>query len=81
MSECVPMVVRVRYNEPKFNYHDKNIVIRVPRDWNRGIHSVNKVPRPNFPCCTHCHKIRHQINECPFIENNVRHDLFNISNM
>jgi hypothetical protein len=32
---------------------------------------VNKVPRPNFPH-TYCHHIRHQINECPLIENNVR---------
>jgi hypothetical protein len=33
---------------------------------------VNKVPRLNFPCCTYCHQIGHQINECPFIENNVK---------
>jgi hypothetical protein len=33
---------------------------------------VNKVSKPNFPRCTYCHQIRHQINECPFIENNVR---------
>jgi hypothetical protein len=33
---------------------------------------VNIVPRPNSPCCTYYHQIRHQINECPFIENNVR---------
>ncbi len=33
---------------------------------------MNKVPRPKFPCCTYCHQIGHQINECPFIENNVK---------
>jgi hypothetical protein len=33
---------------------------------------VNKVPKPNSPHCTYCHQIGHQINECPFIENNVR---------
>jgi hypothetical protein len=33
---------------------------------------VNKVPRPNPPHCTYCHQIGHQINECPFIEDNVR---------
>ncbi len=32
----------------------------------------NKVPRPNSPRCTYYHQIEHQINECPFIENNVR---------
>jgi hypothetical protein len=33
---------------------------------------VNRVPKPNLPCCTYCHQIGHQINECPFIENNVK---------
>jgi hypothetical protein len=33
---------------------------------------VNKVPRLNSPRCTYCHHIRHQINEYPFIEDNVR---------
>ncbi len=33
---------------------------------------MNKVPRPNSPCCTYYHRIRHQINECPFIEDNVK---------
>ncbi len=33
---------------------------------------MNKVPRSNSPRCTYCHQIRHHINECPFIENNVR---------
>jgi hypothetical protein len=34
------MVVKIRYNEPKFNHHNGNIVRRVPRDWSKGIHSV-----------------------------------------
>jgi len=33
---------------------------------------VNIVPRPNPPHCTYCHQIGYQINECSFIENNVR---------
>jgi len=33
---------------------------------------VNKVQRPNSPCYTYYHQIGHQINECPFIEDNVR---------
>ncbi len=33
---------------------------------------MNKVPRPNFRCCTYCHKIGHHINECPFSEDNVK---------
>jgi len=33
---------------------------------------VNRAPRPNSPCCTYCHQIRHQINEYPFIDDNVR---------
>jgi hypothetical protein len=36
--------------------------------WSKGIHSVNKVPRPYPPRCTYYH----QINQCPFIKNNVR---------
>jgi hypothetical protein len=70
--EGVPMAVKVRYNEPIFNQQNGSIVRGVPRDWSKGIHNVNKVPRPNSPCCTYCHQIGHQINECPFIENNVR---------
>jgi hypothetical protein len=66
------VVVKARYNEPKFNQQNGSIVRGVPRDWSKGIHSVNKVPKPNSPRCTYCHKIGHQINECPFIENNVR---------
>jgi hypothetical protein len=72
MAKCVPMVVRVKYNELIFNKKNGSIVRGVPRDLSRGIHSVNKVPKPNYPRCTYCHQIRHQINECPFIENNVR---------
>jgi hypothetical protein len=33
---------------------------------------VNRVPRPNPSHCTYYHKIGHQINECPFIEDNVK---------
>ncbi len=66
------MAIRMRYSEPKVNQHHGSIVNGIPRDWSRGIHSVNRVRRPNFPCCTYCHQIRHQINECPFIENNVK---------
>ncbi len=33
---------------------------------------MHRVPRPKFPCCTYCHQIGHQINECSFIEDNVR---------
>jgi hypothetical protein len=72
MVECVLVVVKMKYSEPKFNQQNGSIVRKVPRDWSRGIHSVNKVPKLNFPHCTYCHQIRHQINECPFIENNVR---------
>ncbi len=66
------MAVRMRYNEPKANQQNGNITSGVPRDWSREIHSVNKVPRPNFPHCTYYHQIGHKINECPFIEENVR---------
>ncbi len=53
------MVVKVRYNEPKLNKHNGNIDKGVPRDWNRGIHSVNKIPIPSSPHCTYCHQIGH----------------------
>jgi hypothetical protein len=72
MVKGVHVAVRVKYNEPIFNQQNGIIVRGVPRDWSRRIHSVNKVPRPNSPCCTYCHQIGHQINECPFIEDNVR---------
>jgi len=62
----------VRYSEPKFNQQNGNIDGGVPKNWSKGIHTVNKVPRPNFPHCTYYHQIGHQINECPFIENNVK---------
>ncbi len=62
------MAIKVRYSEPKHNQHNENIIIGVSRDWNRGIHSVNKVPKPNSPRCTYCR----QIKACPFIEDNVR---------
>ncbi len=68
----VPVIIIVRYSEPMLNQHSGSIVKRDPRDWDKGIHNVNKVPRPNPPCCTYCHQIGHQINECPFIEDNVK---------
>jgi hypothetical protein len=51
----VHVAIRVRYSEPRLNHQNGNIVKRIPRDWRRGIHSVNKVPRPNLPPCTYCH--------------------------
>jgi hypothetical protein len=66
------MPIRVNYNEPKVNQQNGSINRGVPRDWSRGIHSVNGVPRPNSPGCTYYPQIGHQINECPFIENNVK---------
>jgi hypothetical protein len=33
---------------------------------------VNIVPRPNPPRYTYCHQIGHHINECSFIEDNVK---------
>ncbi len=33
---------------------------------------MNRVPRPNPPHCTYYHQIGHQINECPFIKDNVK---------
>jgi hypothetical protein len=42
------------------------------RDLSKGIHNVNKVPRPNPSRFTYCYQIGHHINECPFIEYNVR---------
>jgi len=66
------MAIKVKYNEPKLNQQNGNIVRGIPRDWSKWIHNVNKVPRPNFTCYTYCHQIGHQINEYPFIENNVK---------
>ncbi len=45
---------------------------RSPKGLEYKIHNVNKIPRPNLPHYTYYYQIRHQINECPFIENNVR---------
>jgi hypothetical protein len=39
--EGVLVVVRMRHNEPIFNQQNGNIIKGVPRDWNKGIHSVN----------------------------------------
>jgi hypothetical protein len=59
LLEGVPMFVRVRYSEPKVNHQNGSINSGVLRDWNRGIHNVNKVPRRNSPRCTYCHQIGH----------------------
>jgi hypothetical protein len=53
------MVVRIRYNELKVNQQNGNIMRGVPKDWSKGIHSVNIVARLNFPRCTYCHQIGH----------------------
>jgi hypothetical protein len=47
--------IRINYSEPRHNHQCGSIVKGVPGDWRRGIHSVNKVPRPNLPPCTYCH--------------------------
>jgi len=49
------MAIRVMYSEPRFNHQSGNIITCVPRDWSKGIHRVNRVPRPNPPQCTYCH--------------------------
>jgi hypothetical protein len=41
ITKVIPMVVKLKYNEPKFNQQNGSIVT-VIRDWGRGIHSVNK---------------------------------------
>jgi hypothetical protein len=53
--KCVLRAIKVKYSEPRLNQQNGSIVKGVPRDWSRGIHSVNRVPRPNLPCCTYCH--------------------------
>jgi hypothetical protein len=55
VAKDVHVIIRVRNSEPKLNQHNGNIVKGVPKDWSIGIHSVKKVPRPNFPCCTYCY--------------------------
>jgi hypothetical protein len=57
IAKGVPMVVRIRYNEPRVNQHNGSIINGVPRDWNKIIHSINGVPRLDFPHCTYCHQI------------------------
>jgi hypothetical protein len=57
--KAVPLVIKVRYSEPKHNHQCGSIVRGVTTDWRRGIHNVNKVPRPNLPPCTYCHQIGH----------------------
>jgi hypothetical protein len=72
VAEGVHVAVKVRYSKLKLSQQNGSIVRGVLRDWSRGIHGVNRVPRPNFLCSTYYHQIGYQINECPFIENNVR---------
>jgi len=55
----VPMAIRMRYNEPIVNQHNGSINCGIPKDWSKGINSVNRVPRPNSPHCTYYHQIRH----------------------
>jgi len=55
--EGVLVVVKVKYNEPRLHQQSESIVKRVPRDWSRRIHSVNKVPRPNLPRNIYYHQI------------------------
>jgi hypothetical protein len=45
--------IKVRYSEPILHQQNGSIIKGVPRDWSRGIHSVNKVPRPTSPCSTY----------------------------
>jgi hypothetical protein len=47
IAECVLVVFRIKYNEPKLNQHSGNIVKGVPWDRSRRIHNVNRVPRLN----------------------------------
>jgi len=47
--EGILVPVRIRYNEPRFNQQSGSIVRGVPRYWSRGIHCVNRIPRPNPP--------------------------------
>jgi hypothetical protein len=66
------MAIKVKYSAPRLNQQNGSIVRGIPRDWSRGIHSVKKVPRLNYPRYTYYHQIGHHINECIFIEYNVR---------
>jgi hypothetical protein len=53
------MAVRVRYNEPIVNKQNGCINSGILRDWSKGIHSVNIIPRPNSPRCTYYQHIGH----------------------
>jgi hypothetical protein len=72
IAQDVPMVVKIRYSEPRLNQQSGNIVRGDLRDWNKRICNVNRVPRPNPQRCTYYHQIGHKSNECPFIENSAR---------
>jgi hypothetical protein len=47
VTQGVHVAIKAKYYEPIFNQHSGNIV-RVSRDWSRGIYSVNRVSRLNF---------------------------------
>ncbi len=53
------MAIKLRYSEPRLNHQSGSIARGVPRDWSKGIHKMNKVPKPNLPQSTYCHQIRH----------------------
>jgi hypothetical protein len=55
VAQGVHVVVKVRYNELRLNQQSGNIIRGVSKDWNRGIHSVNIIPRPNIQRCVYCH--------------------------
>jgi len=55
VTKGVLVVIRVKSSEPTFNQQNGSIFRKVPRDWSKGIHNVNSVPRPNSPRCTYCH--------------------------
>jgi hypothetical protein len=47
--------VRVKYDKPRFSQQNGSIVRGVLKDWNKEIHSMNRVPRLISPCCTYYH--------------------------
>jgi hypothetical protein len=49
------MAIRIKCSEPRVNQQNVSIISGVPREWSKGIHSVNRLPRPNYPHCTYCH--------------------------
>ncbi len=53
VAQGVLVAIKVKYNERKLNQQNGNIVRRVSRDWSKGIHSLNIIPRPNPQQCMH----------------------------